>query len=311
MSVSNEDAVVLLKDMFPSYDDEILRSILADCGNNVERATDYLLSMESGTVPTTTGSGGVMANVPNTDDDERLARQLAQGEYGAGYGNVGFGNTDYVPHPNNARQATKREDDYTHSVALENLDSSVITEVLNGIKGGVIPIMLKQLSAMTIPGMSEQIDTGKMGVVDFSLDEIKVSEANVPEENVDIKVDKTQIVITVKDISAKLHQFQWAYEKHAFPKMKDSGHANASIEDTEIQADLNIGIDGYGNPTVNVSSCTVKIGKLDIKISGTMASFLYNTVLALFKKTIKNSLEQSLSKLITESVNNDNTLEFF
>jgi len=302
MSGSSEESIMLLKDMFPSYDDDILKSILVECGNNVERATDYLLSMESGTA----------APIVNTDDDERLARQLAQSEYSAGYGNTGFGNTDFVPRTNNrGRQGNNSSDGFAHSVQLENLDSTVITEVLNGVKGGVIPIMIKQLSAMTIPSISEKVDTGKMGMVDFTVDQIKVAEAHVPEKNVDIKVDKTQIVITVKDISAKLEQFQWAYEKHAFPKMKDSGNANASIDDTEIQADLTIGLDDQGNPTVTVSNCTVKIGKLDIKISGTMASFLYNTVLALFKKTIKNSLETSLSQMITESVNNDNTLEFF
>jgi len=309
--MSNTEAILLLKDMFPTYDEEILLSVLEDCGNNVERATDCLLNLESGG---SVATSAVSANIPNTADDERLARELAQSEYSGGYGSTGFGNTAYVPTTNTkGRQAQpkKHNDDFSHSVQLESLDSEVIKEVLNGIKGGVIPIMLKQLSQMTIPSISEKMDTGKMGLVEFALDQIKVAEAHVPEENVDIKVDKTEIIITVKDISAKLDQFHWSYEKHAFPKMKDNGNANASIDDTEIEANLTIGMDGYGNPTVNVSSCTVKIGKLDVKISGTMASFLYNTVLALFKKTIKSSLEQSLSQMITESVNNDNTLEFF
>lgn len=293
--MSAAESLVLLKDMFPTYDDEVLRTVLADCNNNAERATDLLLNMESGA------------------NDEMLARQIAQNEYGGGYGSVGFGNTDFVPAPMARQQAApvRRNDDFAHSVQIENLDSAVITEVLNGVKGGIIPIMLKQLSAMNIPSISEQIDTGKMGTVSVAVEQIKVAEAHVPEENVAIKVDKTQIVITVKDISAKLEEFKWSYEKHAFPKMKDSGNANASIEDTEIQADLTIGMDNFGNPNITVSKCSVKIGKLDMKISGTMASFFYNTVLALFKKTIKQSLEQSLSQLITESVNNDNTLEFF
>jgi len=258
-------------------------TVWLECDNNIERATECILNMESG------------------QTDEMLARQLAQSEYSGDMRGTGFGNT----------APFKRKEEYVHSVQLENIDSTVMEEILGSVKSSVVPLMLKQLSAMTIPKISEQIDAGKLGVVDITVDQVKVSNANVPEESIDISVDKSRIRIKVQDISASLQQFQWSYDKHSFPKMKDSGNADASLADTEILAELDIGMDNIGNPTMTITKCDVKIGKLDMKISGTRASFLYNTVLGMFKKSIKSSLEQSLSQLITNSVNDDNTLQFF
>jgi len=47
----------------------------------------------------------------------------------------------------------------------------------------------------------------------------------------------------------------------------------------------------------------VTIGKLDLKISGTAASILYNLVLAAFKKMIKSTIEKELSELVRSAIN--------
>jgi len=237
-------------------------------------------------------------NIKNTNDtsgDELLAMELSRSFYSFSDG----GETN---------KSTKA----TSGIQLESIDSVVLQELLSSIKEGVIPIMLQQLSNMTVPSINEQIEAGKLGTITVSLGETKVLDALVPQENIHINVDKTVIKIIVKEISAKLKQFQWSYEKHTFPKMKDSGNADTTFSEAQIILDMNIGLDGRsGKPSVTVSRCDVTIGRLDVKISGSLASFIYNALLAVFKRTIKSSLEQSLSQLITNSVNDDPTLDFF
>lgn len=106
--------------------------------------------------------------------------------------------------------------------------------------------------------------------------------------------------MTFPDISAKIAKFGWAYKKERFPKLKDDGHAKASMKDTsvrllfffffsyvqnvelrihpgaalirsQIAVALTIGGESLQNATVRVTECNVTIGKLDIKTGGTMA----------------------------------------
>jgi len=110
-----------------------------------------------------------------------------------------------------------------------------------------------------------------------------------------------------------LDQFSWNYEKKSgFPKIKDSGKGNAGISGGKIVAIMSIGFSGLV-PALNVDSCSVNIDKLDIKISGTAMSLLYNLVLAAFKRTIKSTIENTLAGIVTQSINNssENVMQVF
>jgi len=305
-----------LKEVFPDADELVLSLVLEECNGDPQRAIDNILN--GGMV-----SNGEAGNRQDTDkSDELLALELARSFEREERERERERERDRErdrereraapPSARTTATSTRRGDGEDYTVALEELDSNTVSELVTGVKGFVIPIMLKQLSDMKVPTINEQLEAGKLGSISISIGEIKVADANVPQENIQINVNKTVIDIFVKDIAAKLQQFHWTYEKHDFPKVKDTGNADAYIKETQIAVTMTLGIDkDTGQPTMNVTKCDVVIGKLDVKISGTFASFIYNTLLAVFKKTIKAALEQSLSDLITKSVNDDPTINIF
>ncbi len=60
-------------------------------------------------------------------------------------------------------------------------------------------------------------------------------------------------------------------------------------------------LEGSGG-NIQVKSSEVKIGSLEIKTSGTVASVLYNFVISLFKKKLKTTLEHAISEMIADGI---------
>lgn len=290
----------VLKDMFPAMSDNALQIALTECGDNLEAAIDYCLNMETiNSLPSQPQQSqqqqqqAPQQQLSQMEMDEMLARELSNS----------FAN--YSP-PRARRQPVA-----DHSVGLSEVDPAVMAEMLKGMATSMIPLLRDQLQSLQIPAVNEQLDAGKLGTVVVTLDEIRVGNTNVPEEGIDIKSEgNNEVVIKVKDVSASLQQFKWGYEKLSFPKMKDNGNADASILETTIDIKLRIGGDEFGNPNIAVTHCKVNIGKLDLKISGSFASFVYNTLMGIFKKTIKATLETNFEEMIISSVGDGSTNMF-
>ena len=60
---------------------------------------------------------------------------------------------------------------------------------------------------------------------------------------------------------------------------------------------------GPTGPSLTVTSSSVTIEKLDLKISGTAASFFYNFIISAFKSTIKSNMEKTLSDMVRDTMN--------
>lgn len=333
----------MLKDMFGGVEEEIIRGVLMECHNDVERAIDCLLNITSMDTTTTAATTTIPTTKPTTtiptttlittavattttninqekkieekreltqlELDELLARELASEGFSSQEGHRG---DSYLPvQYYQQRKPPVVQDTTVHSVSIENLDPAVIGELLESVKANVIPVLVAQFQKVEIPPLAEDIDAGKLGKISIAINEISVSEARVPKEHIDIVMEGTTFKILAKELDAKLKQFKWSYEKHSFPKLKDSGNADASVSEATISVYMKLATDELGNPHLTVTNCEVNIGQLDIKVSGTMASFIYNSMLAIFKSTIKNTLETSLSQMISNSVNNDPSIPLF
>jgi len=238
----------------------------------------------------------VAKSLSQEEQDEIFARQLMMDEmkqnqsrsYATNHTNFTTKNTHQAPMMN-----------------LDQIDEGVVNELLNQIKSTFIPFISEQLQGFEVPDIEEQIDTGKVGEVAFSVKDVSMSDVNVPPEGVTMKLVDQGIRLEVNDISAKLQEFSWAYEKKSgFPKLKDSGKGTAGISGTKIIVEMALHVSEMG-PSLNVQSTTVNIDKLDLKISGTAMSLLYNLVLAAFKKTIKSTIENALANMVTDAVNNN------
>eukprot|EP00026_Physarum_polycephalum_P011807 Phypoly_transcript_12051.p1 GENE.Phypoly_transcript_12051~~Phypoly_transcript_12051.p1 ORF type:complete len:221 (+),score=48.30 Phypoly_transcript_12051:65-727(+) len=210
----------VIKDMFPHMSQDVLQGVLEECGGNVERAIDCLLNMEAiydsappppsqpssqppSQPPPTSLSPSDQQQMSQMELDELLARELANSSFFS----------DYNPPP-------RRVPEPQHTMALDNIDPVVMAEIINGVKSSMIPILLKELKSLEIPSVNERIEAGKLGTINISLDQIRIAEANVPEENITVAVEGADIAIGVKGIVATLQQFKWGYEKMSFPKVK-------------------------------------------------------------------------------------------
>jgi len=240
----------------------------------------------------------LQAELDAENEDERIARRL-QSQWNVN----SYGNTGYTPPraTNNNHQANNQND------ILENFDISKITpEVLeefkNTVKEQMIPILLKQLKEVELPEVSESIDAGKkFGNIAFKISGMKVEEVDIPKDKVSIELEGQQVELKITDIKLNIEKFDWRYKKEKFPKLKDKGQASCGVSDVHVNVRLTWAVRN-GNPSINVTLCEVKIGNLNVKISGTVASVLYNIILAAFKRLIKSQLESAMADMIKSSI---------
>ena len=182
-------------------------------------------------------------------------------------------------------------------ISKDNLDS-----LLGQVKQSIIPIITEELKTLHLPATDESITVPKLGDIDFSLDDIKLRSIVIPPDDLHLTFENNIIRLIVNNIEAQLDTFDWSFEQCSFPKLKDAGRATAGITGCTIDVILQIQMKING-VALNVSQSDVKIGKLDIKISGTNKNFLYNILIAVVVKMLKSKLEKELSDLIEDAIN--------
>eukprot|EP01118_Nematostelium_gracile_P001396 TRINITY_DN11428_c0_g1_i1.p1 TRINITY_DN11428_c0_g1~~TRINITY_DN11428_c0_g1_i1.p1 ORF type:complete len:311 (+),score=82.74 TRINITY_DN11428_c0_g1_i1:43-975(+) len=298
-----EDQVQMLVAMFPDFQENVIRAAVKK-GGNADAAAELLLT--GFTIEDD------KKNQDSLDPDVELAKRLQL--------ELDMETITGIP-PENQRALTQEEQDelfarslmeddrrqsrsrtsYSNAdferpaISFSNVDPNVANELLNQTKSMIIPLLLKELQGFKAPDIEEDLDNS----ISISVKEIAMSEVKVPEENISLKLVGENIQLSVSDISAKLNQFSWGYKKNSFPKISDSGKGDAGISQVKIEALMSIG--GLNGSAV-VHSCTVNIGHLDLKISGTAMSLIYNMVISAFKNTIKTSIEKALANMITNSM---------
>eukprot|EP01089_Gocevia_fonbrunei_P018910 TRINITY_DN6516_c0_g1_i4.p1 TRINITY_DN6516_c0_g1~~TRINITY_DN6516_c0_g1_i4.p1 ORF type:complete len:352 (-),score=98.20 TRINITY_DN6516_c0_g1_i4:13-1068(-) len=327
-----EEKITLLKGMFGDFSDDTLRKVLKDC-NTVENAVDRLLTMDPHAPSTDTGNAtedtpkeltqeesdtlfaqklmleeinkeSTPVAVPLSDEeyakklqeelnggseDERLARSLQSQWSQPTYNNNGNNNAAGL-------EAMMANFD------ISKLGKEELAEITSAIKEQMIPVLLQQLKGLEIPEVDETVEAGKkFGPIAFGLSGIKVEEVEIPKDKVTMELEGQQIELKIVEIKLDLQKFDWHYKKEKFPKLKDSGHATCGVSEVVVNVRLNWAIRN-GSPNITVSLCEVKIGSLSLKISGTIASVVYNIIVAAFKKLIKAQLEKAMAEMVHSAV---------
>jgi len=160
-----------------------------------------------------------------------------------------------------------------------------------------IPKIVKKIQNLYIPAFEEMVDAGKIGEIFFGLEDIGISQVDIPLQSVGCSFEENTIIIVWNNIHVSLNKFKWNYRKETFPKLKDSGNAEASVNETIVCITMFFDTENR-NPRLRVVSSAVKIGDLDIKISGSVVSVLYNVILGAFSKTIKIKIQEEMYKIV-------------
>jgi len=232
------------------------------------------------------------------NEDERLARQLQSHWNVNSHG--GHGNSGYIPPRSN--NTNHQNDDIFANFDIAKLTPEILEEFKNTVKEQMIPVLLKQLKEVELPEVNESIDAGKkFGNIGFRISGMKVEDVDIPKDKVTIELEGQQVELKITDIKLNIEKFDWRYKKEKFPKLKDKGQASCGVSEVQVNVRLTWAVRN-GNPSVNVTLCEVKIGNLNLKISGTVASVLYNIILAAVKRLIKAQLENAMADMIKSSI---------
>ena len=102
------------------------------------------------------------------------------------------------------------------------------------------------------------------------------------------------------NLQVSLEGVQWNFERLVFPKLSDSGTGDVHVRDTTIILVLNIGVLN-GKPSFSVASTEVQVGKCDLKLSGSAASWAYNIAAVVLNNQLKGMISDALEQAV-ESV---------
>ena len=122
------------------------------------------------------------------------------------------------------------------------------------------------------------------------------SKLAIPPKSVHIDIDKS-VIIKVSDISAVIKNFNWSYNKKNFPRVNDSGTADAICENAEGYVEF-VFVIAEGKASIEITKIHFKLGQLNVKVFNVGASWLYNLVLGLFSKSITTAVEDKLEGLL-------------
>eukprot|EP01119_Soliformovum_irregulare_P005013 TRINITY_DN1631_c0_g2_i1.p1 TRINITY_DN1631_c0_g2~~TRINITY_DN1631_c0_g2_i1.p1 ORF type:complete len:549 (+),score=161.03 TRINITY_DN1631_c0_g2_i1:147-1793(+) len=150
------------------------------------------------------------------------------------------------------------------------------------------PIIVHKLMKMKIPPIKFKNDYISLGVGDMRLEKIVIDPTK-------IRLDSTEnsFQFTTTDIGGHLKEFFWEFSRDTFPKIQDKGKANASITNARMSITMAI-----KDPEVIVERCEVTMENIDVVISGSAVSAVYNLILGMMKNTIKSTIENSVRKKI-------------
>jgi len=202
--------------------------------------------------------------------------------------------------------------------ALESLFGSLSSddrlEIVFSIKMEVCNFLNTHLTeALTIPDIRGIIDS-PIGPLDCEIAKVVVSILGIDKKfsssHVQVELSSQSLDITVKNFACSAEDSLWRFEKQTTPKISDEGTANIYLKNCEIYMGFSVGSFGLGIPKINLTNFSVDIADVDIGISQSKFSGLYNLLVKVFKsritqqicEQIKTTMEPSL-EVFTEGIN--------
>jgi len=262
-------------------------------------------------------------NLFQMDEDERLARELAQqfeqevnlySDEDAAFAKQ-LQDSEWNPQSTKWEQPddSDLQNDLLDGMMNSNfnlqdiLQSGLISQesmgsLLDQIKQSILPLIQQEVRQMSIPPLDETPSIPKIGRVNFQMPEgVQVDECDLNPDQIQISIEKNQIHCVVGGIHASLEKFPWEFAKESFPRVTDKGMATAMMDGTTIDVLMSVVV-ARGGASLQVISSQCKIDKLDVKISGNSKKLVYNIVLGSVIRLLKGNIESLLAKLVQDTI---------
>ncbi len=178
--------------------------------------------------------------------------------------------------------------------------TSISQSALQYMSKQAIPAIVSQVMNTPLPDISQEVHT-PIGDVQFDLTNLKINSFSIAAldvaivPDVGVQVGASNIVISVNG--------DWKYEKKSFPRLSDSGTLDMDADMT-IRLVIRISADtATGKLSLSVApDADVQLDNLQIKLHGG-ASWLYNTFISAFKKTLSETVRNAMIDMINGELN--------
>lgn len=187
-----------------------------------------------------------------------------------------------------------------YNVKFPNLDAQIqggiSAEGIRTILNYVVPIVLAKVKEMDFPGESGKASGFKYEIKDIRMHRLSMQSVTSSITNgVTIAVHGLDVALSLK----------WSYKQAKIKIPYGSGTADVSVAANALGATFQINTIQTAKgikPQVRVAACNVDLANLNIKIHGSILSFLYNLIISLFKGKLKSAIETGVRTGFTQAI---------
>uniref|UniRef100_A0A7S4PSZ6 Fungal lipase-type domain-containing protein n=1 Tax=Alexandrium monilatum TaxID=311494 RepID=A0A7S4PSZ6_9DINO len=211
------------------------------------------------------------------------------------------------------------------AVAQAAQDAAARTELLESVRARFLEFLLGQLPLIEVPNIEGEKEGKAFTVSNISLEGLKVppegvqlglagSDASAPQAEVQegppgaaprTLAHGELLRATARGVGLEIPDLRWSFEQRHFPYAHGIGSALARVRGVHIVVALAVkraGSDGRLHPHLSLASSSVVIEEVLIDVRESSFSWLYNTLMHLFRQTVKEFITASLQSAIAENI---------
>lgn len=212
------------------------------------------------------------------------------------------------PLPRNITSETSPIKDYGEVQDVELLSMNVDDEAVVQLNHHAIPFLMKRIEPVELPPHEVLVQLPGLGEVNVGYAAVRIKVDFTAQSQARVERNSTGIWVTLSNLEARMHGVQWRAEQQRWPCITTKGELKAHILGTCVRVHiaghrksnatssisrLMSGVNGASRQ-VTLAPELVDLGRILLVVSGSRASWLYNTVLAIAKSRIQGIVEHML-----------------
>ncbi|XP_047437734.1 bactericidal permeability-increasing protein-like [Mugil cephalus] len=158
-------------------------------------------------------------------------------------------------------------------------------------------IVQQKLKSIKIADISGEQRLGKFGKVKYTLSGTQILNVGLPQSAVNL-VPGTGVRLSISNAFISMHGNWRVKYRRVF---RDSGSFDLSVNGLTVATTIGIMSDETGRPAVRSLNCGATVGGVNIKFHGG-GSWLYNLFRKFIEKSLRNTLQKQICRLVGEAV---------
>ncbi|GJQ12409.1 hypothetical protein GpartN1_g4200.t1 [Galdieria partita] len=191
-----------------------------------------------------------------------------------------------------------QQDDDTITDSGTPLPASSRERFIHSVKEILIPQLANELVGMRFPDIEN--DGQKY---EYHLRNLSLELLNIPIGRVQVTMTHPDIHVDCEDVELKISIGHWEYCRKGTLSFQDDGQAVCILSGIHVGLIIRSYLEQEQElPHLGVRKCTVSVGELHFRFTGTKASWLYNLLSSLFQSQLKKNVEAVLQTTVSSAV---------